>query len=292
MTIKPMRSALFMPANNLRALEKAKTLLADVVIFDLEDAVAPDDKPGARAQACRSATEGDYGYRTVVIRTNALDTEWGKDDFHAVLTAGPDAVLVPKVDTTGEIETLNRMVADSGSSSALWIMVETPLAILNIASLAATAADPDCRLTCFVIGTNDLARETGARITRDRVPFVPWISQTVCAARAYGVTVLDGVFNDFSDHEGFARECLQGRDLGLDGKTLIHPAQIETCNRIFSPSPEEIASARRIVGAFDRPENRTRNVLSIDGKMVERMHADMARKTLAAAAHMELNESD
>lgn len=292
MTIKPMRSALFMPANNLRALEKAKTLPADVVIFDLEDAVAPDDKPDARAQACRSASDGDYGYRTVVIRTNALDSEWGKDDLHAVLAAGPDAVLVPKVNTTGEIETLNRTVADSGSSSALWIMVETPLAILNIALLAATAADPDRRLTCFVIGTNDLARETGARIRPDRASFVPWISQTVCAARAYGLAVLDGVFNDFSDRQGLARECLQGRDLGLDGKTLIHPAQIETCNRIFSPSPEEIASARRIVGAFDQPENRTRNVLSIDGRMVERMHADMARKTLAAAAHMELNEPD
>ena len=172
----------------------------------------------------------------------------------------------------------------------VWIMVETPLAILNVAELASNAAKPGSRLSCLVLGTNDLAKETGARLTQDRVAFVSWISQTVCAARAYGLDLLDGVFNDFSDIEGLARECRQGRDLGLDGKTLIHPAQIETCNAIFSPSAEEIDQAQRIIDAFDDPENSAKNVLSIDGKMVERLHADMARKTLAIAAMMDRNE--
>ncbi len=270
-------------------MEKAKSLPVDGVIFDLEDAVAPDRKNDAREQACSSASQDDYGHRTVVIRTNALDTEWGKDDLKAALAARPDAVLVPKVSTTGEIETLTHLSTESGSPSALWIMVETPLAIVNIAAIASTANNPGNRLACLVLGTNDLAKDTGARLTPDRAPFVPWISQTVCAARAFGLTVLDGVFNDFSDLEGLARECRQGRDLGLDGKTLIHPAQIETCNAVYSPSAEEIELAKRIVAAFDMPENNAKNVLSIDGKMVERLHADMARKTLATADLMERN---
>ncbi len=283
---RPIRSALFMPASNKRAMEKAKSLPVDAVIFDLEDAVAPDEKASARAEACRSVNE-DYGHRSVIIRTNALQSEWGRDDLKAALTAGPDAVLVPKVSLTGDIELLTRLIAESGSPSALWIMVETPLAILNVAEIASSAANPGSRLSCFVLGTNDLAKETGARLTPDRMSFLPWISQTVCAARAYGLDVLDGVFNDYSDNDGLARECRQGRDLGFDGKTLIHPAQIETCNTIFSPSAEEIDQAQRIVDAFNDPENSARNVLSIDGKMVERLHADMARKTLAIAAMME-----
>ncbi len=286
---RPIRSALFMPASNKRAMEKAKSLPVDAVIFDLEDAVAPDGKAGARAEACRSVNE-DYGHRSVIIRTNALQSEWGRDDLKAALAAEPDAVLVPKVSSIGDIELLTRLIAESGSPSALWIMVETPLAILNVAEIASSAANPGSRLSCFVLGTNDLAKETGARLTSDRTSFLPWISQTVCAARAYGLGVLDGVFNDYSDSEGLGRECRQGRDLGLDGKTLIHPTQIKTCNKIFSPSAEEIDQAQRIVDAFDDPENSGKNVLSIDGKMVERLHADMAGKTLAIAAMMERDE--
>jgi len=281
--ISPMRSVLYMPAANPRVLEKARSLPADAIIFDLEDAVAPDLKTDARKRACDAVRTGAYGRRTVVVRINGVDTPWGEEDLAAVSDASPDAILVPKINTAEEVADLSRTIAAGNAHTKLWVMVETPLAVLNIAAIAAAGMAPHSRLTCLVLGTNDLAKETGARITPGRASLTPWLSQAVCAARAYGLAVLDGVYNDFADAAGLEAECRHGRDLGMDGKTLIHPGQIDICNEVFSPSAEDLARARRIAGEFDRPENAAVNVLSIDGQMVERLHADMARRTIAIA---------
>ena len=281
--ISPMRSVLYMPAANPRVLEKARSLPADAIIFDLEDAVAPDLKTDARKRACDAVRTGAYGRRTVVVRINGVDTPWGEEDLAAVSDASPDAILVPKINTAEEVADLSRTIAAGNAHTKLWVMVETPLAVLNIAAIAAAGTAPHSRLACLVLGTNDLVKETGARITPGRASLTPWLSQAVCAARAYGLAVLDGVYNDFADAAGLEAECRHGRDLGMDGKTLIHPGQIDICNEVFSPSAEDLARARRIAGEFDRPENAAVNVLSIDGQMVERLHADMARRTIAIA---------
>lgn len=284
MSITPIRSALYMPATNPRALEKAKSLPVDAVIFDLEDAVAPDKKTEAREKACAAVQAGGYGRRQVVIRINGFATPWGEDDLDAALAAAPDAVLVPKVNRREDVVVLSQAIAAAGNAETrLWIMVETPMAILNIAQIAAASQSDASRLACFCMGTNDLEKETLARLRPDRASMRAWLSQSVCAARAYGLSILDGVYNDFNDPEGFRAECEQGLELGMDGKTLIHPSQIDICNDVFSPSKDEVAWARRIVGAFDRPENASVNVMSIDGKMVERLHADFARRTIAIA---------
>jgi len=284
MSLKPLRSALFMPATNPRALEKAKTLAADAIIFDLEDAVAPDLKADAREQAGQAVQAGGYGKRQVVIRTNGLATPWGKDDLEAACAAAPDAILVPKINGREDVESLSKTISQKSSGDTrLWVMIETPLAILNLTDLTSTAQSADSRLSCLMVGTNDLAKETRAQLNPGRAAMLTWLSQCVCAARAYGLRILDGVHNDFSDDEGLRAECIQGLELGMDGKTLIHPRQIEICNEVFTPSPEEVDWARRITGEFDRPENAGVNVMAIDGKMVERMHADMARQTLAIA---------
>jgi citrate lyase subunit beta/citryl-CoA lyase len=281
---RPLRSALYMPATHVRALEKAKTLPADAVIFDLEDSVAPDLKVEARRLACDAARSGDYGDRTIVIRINGFATPWGEDDLKDAIQAAPDAILAPKIKCGGDAMVLSRTMESSGApETLLWVMIETPLAILNIAEIAATSMHPETRLSCFVIGTNDLAKETSARITPGRASVVPHLAQCVCAARAYGLSILDGVCNQYDDETGLRAECLQGLELGMDGKTLIHPDQIGICNQVFSPTSQELDWARRIVAEFDRPENVTVNVLSIDGHMVERLHADMARRTIAIA---------
>ena len=285
MNIRPRRSVLYMPGSNARALEKAKTLPADGVILDLEDAVAPDAKEAARKQVAEAVKAGGFGNREVFIRVNGIDTQWHAEDLHAAAHAAPDAILIPKVSRSQQLEMIGRRLLDMGTAhkTRIWAMIETPFAILNIADIAAAARDSETRLSGFVLGTNDLAKETGARIVPGRAPMTPWLMTCMAAARAFGVSILDGVYNDIGNAEGFRQECLEGRDLGFDGKTLIHPNQIEPCNDAFSPDVEEIAQARKIIAAFDLPENRDKGAISLDGRMVERMHADIAKRTVAVA---------
>jgi citrate lyase subunit beta / citryl-CoA lyase len=280
--MRPRRSVLYMPGSNARALEKAKTLAADALILDLEDAVAPDAKEIARAQVCQAVKGGGFGPRELAIRVNGLATPYGPADFEAALEAAPDAILLPKVETPAELEHA-RKVAPAGTKIALWAMIETPLAILNLKDIAQAAAAAELPLTCFVLGTNDLIKATRAQVQADRLPLLAWLSLTVAAGRAFGITVVDGVYNALSDEAGFRAECVQGRALGMDGKTLIHPNQIAPCNEAFSPSAEEIAAARKIVEAFALPENQGKGAISLDGRMVELLHADIARQTLAIA---------
>jgi citrate lyase subunit beta / citryl-CoA lyase len=285
MTVRPRRSVLYMPGSNARALEKAKTLPADAVILDLEDSVAPDAKAAARAQIVRTVQAGGFGHREVIVRTNAIDTPWFADDLDAAVAARPDAVLVPKVSTPDQIELIGQRLFDLQADQHIrqWAMIETPTAIFNIRALAAEAEDSESRLGAFVIGTNDLAKETRARLVPGRLPMLSWLMSCVLAAHSYGIDVLDGVYNNLSDIDGFKAECEQGRDMGFDGKTLIHPNQIEPCNVAFSPSADEVAQARKAIAAFDLPENRDKGVVQIDGRMVERLHAEMARRTVAIA---------
>jgi citrate lyase subunit beta/citryl-CoA lyase len=271
-----------MPGSNARALEKAKILPADALILDLEDAVAPDAKELARAQVCQAVEAGGFGPREVIIRVNGLATPPGPADFEAALDAAPDAILLPKVETAADLAHARKM-APAGTKIELWAMIETPLAILNLKDIAQAAASSDLPLTCFVLGTNDLIKATRVRSQEDRLPLLAWLSLTVAAGRAFGITVIDGVYNALSDEAGFRAECVQGRALGMDGKTLIHPNQIAPCSEVFSPSAEEIAAARKIVEAFALPENQGKGAISLDGRMVELLHADIARATLAIA---------
>jgi citrate lyase subunit beta/citryl-CoA lyase len=289
MIIRPRRSVLYMPGSNARAMEKAKSLPVDGVILDLEDAVAPDAKADARAQIAQAVKAGGFGHREVLIRTNAIDTPWFGDDFDAAVAARPDAILVPKISTPEQIDMIGQRLLDTRADHhvRLWAMIETPAAIFNIRALAAKATDSESRLTGFVIGTNDLAKETRARLVPGRAPMLGWLADCVLAAHSYGIDVLDGVYNNLSDADGFVAECVQGRDMGFDGKTLIHPNQIGPCNAVFSPSAEEAAQARKIIEAFDLPENKGKGVVQLDGRMVERMHADIARRTVAIAEAIE-----
>ncbi|HUI96954.1 MAG TPA: CoA ester lyase [Xanthobacteraceae bacterium] len=285
MSVRPRRSVLYMPGSNARAIEKAKTLPADGIIIDLEDAVAPDAKEAARAHVAQAVRAGGFGHREVLIRVNGLETPWFAHDFDAAIAARPDAIVVPKVSSAEQIEMVGSRLLDTHADHhvRLWAMIETPAAIFNIREIAAEAQDSESRLTGFVIGTNDLAKETRARLVPGRGPMLGWLADCVLAAHAYGIEVLDGVYNDIADAEGFAAECAQGRDMGFDGKTLIHPSQIAPCNAAFSPSAEEVAQARKIIAAFDLPENHGKGVVQLDGRMVERMHADIARRTVAIA---------
>jgi citrate lyase subunit beta/citryl-CoA lyase len=285
MTIRPRRSVLYMPGSNARAIEKARTLPVDGIIIDLEDAVAPDGKLAARQQVVQAVRSGGFGAREVLIRINGLDTEWSSDDLTAAAEAAPDGILVPKILNSKQLELIGQRLLDMGTphKTRVWAMVETPFAVLNIRDIAHAAADSETRLAGFVLGTNDLAKETHARLVPGRTPMLPWFSVCIAAARAYGIDILDGVYNDIGDQEGFRRECQQARDFGFDGKTLVHPSQVEPCNEIFSPTPDEVAEARKIIVAFELPENRTKGVVMLDGRMVERMHADIARRTVAIA---------
>ena len=285
MSILPRRSALYMPGSNARALEKARSLAADAVILDLEDAVAPSAKEVARAQVAAAVSAGGFGRREVVVRINGLGTEWGRADIEAVAAAGADAILIPKVSSPGEIMMAARDIAQAGApeKTRLWAMIETPQAILALDSIARTARDPNSRLDVFVMGTNDLAKETRARLVPGRAPMLAWLSLAIAAARANGIDVLDGVWNDLSDEAGLRAECEQGRDFGMDGKTLIHPGQIAVANEIFAPSQAELAFALRLVAAFDEPENKGKGAISLDGRMVELLHAEMARRVVALA---------
>ncbi|MBO6857404.1 MULTISPECIES: CoA ester lyase [Stappiaceae] len=282
---RPRRSALYMPGSNARALEKAATLDVDCLLLDLEDAVAPDAKDMARTQIVEAVSARPYGNREVVIRINGLETPWGEDDLAAAVKANPDAILVPKVNGPADLQMVAHKLSLLGASAdlKLWAMMETPLAMLNAAAIGACGQDPAVRLSCFVMGTNDLAKETRARLTPGRAAMTPWLMTCVAAARAGGIDILDGVYNAFQDEEGFAAECAQGVDMGMDGKTLIHPKQIAPCHAAFSPSEEEVAWARKINSLFDEPENAGKGAIQVDGKMVERLHADMGKRVIAIA---------
>jgi citrate lyase subunit beta / citryl-CoA lyase len=285
MTVRPRRSVLYMPGSNARAIEKARELPADGIILDLEDAVAPEAKTMARESIRKALEKGGFGDREIFVRINGLDTRWWVDDLHAVADVRPDAVLVPKISDPHQLQDLAARIVDMGTDPHIrvWAMMETPLAMLNVGGIAAAALDSETRLSGFVMGTNDLAKDTRAQIVPGRAPMLPWLANCVAAARAYGIDILDGVYNDLGNAEGLAQECRQARELGFDGKTLIHPKQIEICNAAFSPAPEEVAAARKIIAAFDRPENAGKGVIQIEGRMVERLHADMARRTVEIA---------
>lgn len=280
---RPRRSVLYMPGSNARALEKARDIPADALILDLEDAVAPDAKEEARAQVVSAVKAGGYGKREIIIRANGLDTPWGLDDIKAAVAAKPDAILVPKISSADDVMRADKAMSDAGApaSMQLWCMIETPLAILNIQSIAAKASST--RMTVWVMGTNDIAKELRAAHTADRVPMLTSLGLSIIAARAYGIIALDGVYNDIKNEEGFAAICEQGRDMGFDGKTLIHPSQVGPCNTIFSPDPETVDFARKTIEAFKLPENAGKGVLKVDGRMVEILHAEIAERTVAIA---------
>lgn len=283
--IRPRRSVLFMPGSNARALEKARTLPADAIVIDLEDAVAPDAKAGARAQAVAAIKAGGFGPREVVLRANAPDTPWFEADLAAAAEARADAVAVPKISDPETLLMIGRRLDALGAprSVKVWAMIETPLAVLRADKIALAARDPITRLAVLMMGTNDLSKETGARIVPGRAPMLSWLSTCVLAAKAAGIGILDAVWNDFRDLDGFAAECAQAADLGFNGKTLIHPSQIAPANAAFTPPAGEVDEARRIIELFARPENAGIGVLQVEGRMYERMHADIARKTVALA---------
>jgi citrate lyase subunit beta/citryl-CoA lyase len=272
-----------MPGANQRALEKARTVAADCLILDLEDSVAPDEKAAARDRVEAAVAAGGYGRREVVIRINGLFTPWGADDMKMAANAGPDAVLVPKLNDAQDLANAAQFMLGSGGGgkTRIWAMIETPLAIFNLREIA--AAHEANGLECFVLGTNDLLKEMRGQASNGRFALVPALSMAVLAAHAYGLDVIDGVYNHIKDVAGFRAECEQGRVLGMDGKTLIHPDQVAPCNEVFSPAADEVAWARKIISAFSLPENASKGVLKIEGRMVERLHLAMAERVMAIA---------
>jgi len=285
--LTPRRSVLYMPAANERAIEKAKTIPADAIIFDLEDAVAPDAKPEARRRAAAAVRSRAYGERELTIRCNGLDTEWGGDDLAAAAAAHPSAVVVPKVDSVERVaEVAERLDAAGAPDVMVWPMIETPRAVFEVRSIAAHP-----RVTVLVMGTNDLAKELRSPLVPGRHPLVPHLATALLAAREAGKVILDGVYNDVRDAEGFAAECRQGMEMGFDGKTLIHPSQVEPANEIWAPSAEEIDAAQRIIAAFDDAVADGRGVVTVDGRMIENLHVDNARRVLAVAAAITARQS-
>lgn len=281
---RPRRSCLYMPGANPRALEKAKTLAADTLILDLEDAVAPDAKAEARDTVCGAVKAGGYGKREVVIRINGLDTEWGMDDLKAAVAAGPDAILAPKVIDGGDIDHLDDALSRAGAPEdlGLWVMIEMPKAILNIKDIAEAAGRT--RLTAFVMGTNDIAKELRAVNDPSRLAFQTFFGLTLAAARAYDILAIDGVYNDISNAEGLENEVRQGRLLGFDGKTLIHPSQISITNEVFAPAEADVAQAHDVIAAFADPANAGKGVLKVNGKMTELLHLEEARRIVEVDA--------
>lgn len=281
-TSRPRRSALYMPASNAKAVEKARALPADVIILDLEDAVAPEAKPAAREAAVAAVKAGGFGSREVVIRVNGLDTPWGADDLAAAAEAGPDAVLVPKVGDATDVRLYDQHLNGAPPATRLWTMIETAKAAFHLWEIG--AAVHGTRLGAWVMGVNDFAKEMGARQTPDRTPFLPLLTLSVAAARAHGLAILDGVHNDIEDLAALETVCVQGVDLGFDGKTLIHPKHLEICNRVFSPSPEEVAWSQAVIAAFNAPENAGKGALRVEGRMAERLHLAQAERLLAVVA--------
>jgi citrate lyase subunit beta/citryl-CoA lyase len=283
--IRPRRSLLFMPGSNARALEKARNLPADGLILDIEDSVAPDAKAKAREQIALAVAGKGFGKREVWIRTNSLDSPWWSDDVAMAGKAKPDGILVPKVSSVADLEKIGDRLQAIGADPSIkvWAMIETARGVLDADKLAAASRDPKTRLAGFVFGPNDISRETRIKMQPGRAAMIPMITYCILASRAQGLEILDGPYSDFSNVDGFALECAQARDLGFDGKTLIHPGQIVACNAIFTPPAEEVAHARRIIAAFELPENASRGAIQLDGQMVERLHAEMARRTIAIA---------
>jgi citrate lyase subunit beta / citryl-CoA lyase len=281
--IRPRRSLLFMPGSNARALEKARNLPVDGVILDLEDAVAPDAKALARDQIAQAVAAQGFGKREVLIRINALDTPWWIDDLAMAGKAKPDGILVPKISSVADLKAIGDRLSKADPSIRVWAMIETARAVLDADEIAAASRDSATRLAGFVFGPNDISRETRIRMKPGRAEMIPMITHCVLATRAHGLEILDGPYSDIANIDGFAAECAQGRDLGFDGKTLIHPSHIQACNAIFTPPAEEVELARKIIAAFERPENAARGAIQLDGRMVERLHADMARRTIAIA---------
>jgi (3S)-malyl-CoA thioesterase len=269
---RPIRSVLYIPASKPRALEKARTLAADAIIFDLEDAVSPDEKPGARETLSAALAEGGYGPRLRIVRINALDSDWGVADAQAVVGMDVDAVLLPKVSGPTDLDALAEITGDL----PLWAMMETPAGMLGASAIAAHA-----RLQGMVMGTNDLAKELRAGFRPDRMPLMAGLGLCLLAARAHGLAIVDGVYNAFRDEDGLKAECAQGRDMGFDGKTLIHPAQIEIANASFAPTDEEIDLARRQIEAYEQAVAAGQAVAVVDGRIVENLHVATARETLS-----------
>jgi citrate lyase subunit beta/citryl-CoA lyase len=287
---RPRRSALYMPGSNQRALEKAKSLPADVLILDLEDAVAPEAKREARNQVVNAVKAGGYGQREVVIRVNGLNTPWGYGDLAAVAEAGADAILIPK---TENIETVRQAEAVLAANNApdelsIWCMMETPRATLNAESIAGASR----RVACFVMGTSDLAKDLHAKHTRDRLPLITGIGLCLLAARAYGLAILDGVHLDLADETGFEQVCRQGVEFGFDGKTLIHPKTIDLANRLFAPSPEDVDWSRRVIAAHAEAMEQGRGIVVLDGKLVENLHVLNARRIVDLADAIAELEAD
>lgn len=282
--MKPRRSVLYMPAANERALEKAKTIAADAIIFDLEDAVAPDAKDLARGQAVAAAGSGEYGGRELTIRCNGLDTPWGADDLAAAATSGASAVVIPKVGSVAYLDQISAALDAAGAPAemTIWAMIETPTAILDCRAIAAHP-----RVNVLVMGTNDLYRELNATMMADRHPVLPHLATALLAGREAGKVVLDGVYNDVRDPEGFAIEAQVGFEMGFDGKTLIHPTQVEPTNDIWSPTGDEVEHAKRVIEAFDEAQAAGKGVATVDGKMIENLHVAMAQRTLAFAASIQ-----
>jgi len=269
-----------MPGANERALEKAESIPADALILDLEDAVAPSAKLQARERVCAAVIARRYPGRTVAVRVNAIDTVWHEQDLLSAAAAGPDAVLVPKVNTVHDVQRVERVLAASAPShTELWAMLEAPRAVLHAEQIVACSD----RLTVLVMGTNDLAKEMCVEVGSDRAPLLSSLSMCVLAARSHGKGIADGVYNDVRDLEGFASECAQGRRFGFDGKTLIHPGQVDPCNAAFTPSPEEAAQAMRVIQAFEEAEQAGSGVATVDGRLIENLHVAMARRTLSLA---------
>lgn len=284
--LRPRRSVLYLPGSNARALEKARTLPADALILDLEDAVAPDAKEVARTQIREAVASKSFGPREIVVRINALSSAWGEGDLEAIAPTGPNAILIPKTETSDDILAVSRNLdrLDPERKIGVWAMMETPTAILHAEAIASARAEPSGhRFQAFVMGTNDLAKESRARLVPGRAPMLAALSLCLLAARAHGLDVLDGVYTAIKDIDGLKRECAEGRDLGMDGKTLIHPDQIAIANEIFAPAPEEVELARKIIAAFETPEAKGKGVLTVEGRMVERLHAEMAMRTVAIA---------
>ena len=295
MNSRPRRSMLYMPALNGRAVEKARTLPTDAIALDLEDSVAPEKKAEAREAAVAEIAKGGFGEREVILRVNGPASPWFDADFTAAAGAAPDAILVPKIEEPDQLRQIGERFAKAGADprTRLFIMMETPLAVLNAHAIAQSIRRwPECRLSCFVLGNNDIQKETRALEHPDRLPLLMAIQTAIFAARAYGLSILDGVYNNFRDLDGFRRECRQGRLFGMDGKTLIHPSQIEVANEEYGPAPAEVAWARRIIAAFEEPENRDKGAISLDGQMVELLHRDIAVRTLALAEQIASAKTD
>ena len=278
--LRPRRSVLYMPSSNERALEKAKSIPCDALIFDLEDAVAPDAKESARVNAVAAAGSGEYGHREVTIRCNGLDTPWGTEDITAAASSGASAVVIPKVDSAAYLDEIARSLVDAGAPDhmSIWAMVETPTAILDVRAIAGHA-----RVDVLVMGTNDLIKELRTGIAADRAPLVPHLATAVLGAREAGKVILDGVYNDVRNPDGFLAEARQGQLLGFDGKTLVHPSQVEPTNDVWAPDDDEIDYSRRVIAEFEAAEAEGRGVLTVDGRMIENLHVDNARRVLAVA---------